>query len=259
MGLDIYERVSKERRGEGLTSPKVQRLIKRFQQDLYSKRTHFIFELLQNAEDAGASKILFVPHEDRLEVKHDGNAFTEDDVRRICDYSESSKTDDPTKIGRFGMGFKSIYAYTSVPKIYSGKYSFNIEQYVLPCKKTMVQIRGEYTTLFILPFDKAEISAEKALEEITGELKKLDAIGFLFLRNIREIGYELPDGEFGTYTLGKEKANGVTKATISQKHNEGCSRQWLIFEKGLREEEARECLPENEFKGYIKSYKLLKG
>ena len=39
---------------------------------LYTDRTHFIFELLQNAEDAGASKILFKLLDDGLEVSHDG-------------------------------------------------------------------------------------------------------------------------------------------------------------------------------------------
>ena len=39
---------------------------------LYTDRTHFIFELLQNAEDAGATRILFRLFDDRLEVSHDG-------------------------------------------------------------------------------------------------------------------------------------------------------------------------------------------
>ena len=35
---------------------------------LYSDRTHFIFELIQNAEDAGASELTFTLFADRLEV-----------------------------------------------------------------------------------------------------------------------------------------------------------------------------------------------
>src|ERR1700753_2506600 len=58
---------------------------------LYSDRTHFIFELIQNAEDAGASELSFTLHPDRLEVGHDGRPFTEADVRGVCGVGQSSK------------------------------------------------------------------------------------------------------------------------------------------------------------------------
>ena len=68
---------------------------------LYTDRTHFIFELLQNAEDAGATKILFELFKDRLEVKHDGRPFTEPDVRGVCGVGEGTKAEDLTQIGKF--------------------------------------------------------------------------------------------------------------------------------------------------------------
>ena len=43
---------------------------------LYSERTHFIFELIQNAEDAGATELDFELFADRLELRHDGRPFT---------------------------------------------------------------------------------------------------------------------------------------------------------------------------------------
>ena len=77
---------------------------------LYTDRTHFIFELLQNAEDAGAAKISFKLFDARLEVTHDGRPFNESDVRGLCGVGESTKTEDLTQIGKFGIGFKSVYA-----------------------------------------------------------------------------------------------------------------------------------------------------
>ena len=47
---------------------------------LYADKTHFIFELLQNAEDAKARKIKFLLYSDRLEILHDGRIFNKDDV-----------------------------------------------------------------------------------------------------------------------------------------------------------------------------------
>ncbi len=58
---------------------------------LYSERTHFIFELVQNAEDAGATELAFELFADRLELRHDGRPFTEADVRGVCGVGKSAE------------------------------------------------------------------------------------------------------------------------------------------------------------------------
>ena len=50
-------------------------------QDLYPDKAHFLYELLQNAEDAAASKVRFVLYEDRLLFEHNGKPFDCEDVR----------------------------------------------------------------------------------------------------------------------------------------------------------------------------------
>lgn len=52
--------------------------------DQYSDRTHFIFELIQNAEDAGATYVTFSLYPDRLVLCHNGKPFTEADIQGIC-------------------------------------------------------------------------------------------------------------------------------------------------------------------------------
>ena len=52
--------------------------------DQYSDRTHFIFELIQNAEDAGATYVAFSLYQDRLILCHNGKLFTEADIQGIC-------------------------------------------------------------------------------------------------------------------------------------------------------------------------------
>ncbi|MCY4313305.1 MAG: ATP-binding protein, partial [Gammaproteobacteria bacterium] len=78
---------------------------------LYSDRTHFIYELLQNAEDAGATHVKITLHRNRLEVLHDGKIFDEADVEGICGVGKGTKSEESTKIGKFVIGFKSVYAY----------------------------------------------------------------------------------------------------------------------------------------------------
>ena len=105
----------------------------------YDDRTHFIFELLQNAEDAlarrsgwmGSRSISFCLTKERLRVSHFGRPFDQADVRGICGIAESTK-EDLTAIGRFGIGFKSVYALTNRPEIHSGAENFVIEKFVLP-------------------------------------------------------------------------------------------------------------------------------
>ena len=92
---------------------------------LYSDRTHFIFELIQNAEDAGATELTFELFDDRLELRHDGRPFSPADVRGICGVTAGTKTEDLTQIGKFGIGFKSVYAYTNSPSVFSGEEHFS--------------------------------------------------------------------------------------------------------------------------------------
>ena len=136
---------------------------------LYSERTHFIFELIQNAEDAGATELAFELFEDRLEVRHDGRPFTKADVRGICGVGKSGKSGDLTKIGKFGIGFKSVYAYTKTPRVYSSDEHFRIENYVRPFPADPLDEPAP-GTLFVFPFDHDTVSAAMAVAEISSAL-----------------------------------------------------------------------------------------
>jgi len=199
---------------------------------LYTDRTHFIFELLQNAEDAGASKVLFQLAEDRLEVLHDGRLFNEQDVRGICGVGEGTKTEDLTQIGKFGIGFKSVYAYTTTPEIHSGDESFRVENYVRPYAVQWRDIGDSWTTLFAFPFNKEDVDPAIACSDISTRLCKLIARKLLFLRKIKEIEYRLPDGMGGVYLRDETKRGNVREVTvIGQNNGEDESESWLIFER----------------------------
>jgi hypothetical protein len=153
---------------------------------LYSERTHFIFELIQNAEDAGATELAFELFEDRLEVRHDGRPFTEADVRGVCGVGQSGKSGDLTQIGKFGIGFKSVYAYTRTPRIYSAGEHFRIENYVRPFPEAQLD-KMAAGTLFVFPFDHDTVSPAVCSQEISAALNALAPGIVLFLTNIERL------------------------------------------------------------------------
>ena len=194
----------------------------------YTNRTHFVFELLQNAEDAKASRILFTLYDDRLEVTHDGRIFNEQDVKGICGVGEGTKVDDLTQIGKFGIGFKSVYVYTSAPEIFSGDEHFRIEHYVRPYEVEPKEIEEPWTTRFVLPFDREDFNSEIAFQEIGERLRNLNSIAILFLRNIKEIEFRLPNA-YGAYRRHDINAVGHMRQVAIGTEREN----WLIFERPI--------------------------
>ncbi len=153
---------------------------------LYSERTHFIFELIQNAEDAGATELAFEMFSDRLELRHDGRPFTGADVRGVCGVGKSAKSGDLTAIGKFGIGFKSVYAYTRSPRVHSGDEHFGIENYVRPFAVEPLAMPSA-GTLFVFPFDHDTVPAAVAASEIAAALAALKPRILLFLRSIARL------------------------------------------------------------------------
>ncbi|MEV4296035.1 sacsin N-terminal ATP-binding-like domain-containing protein [Microbispora rosea] len=167
-------------------------------QRLYADRTHFIFELLQNAEDARATQVTFVLAPHQLVVQHDGRPFNEADVRGICGVSASTKEDELTAIGKFGIGFKSVYAYTTLPEVHSGEEHFRIRHYVRPEPAAWHGDSLNGGTLFLFPFDRDDLAPELAYDEIAEGLMHLDPIALLFLQHVRDVTFE---SESGTGTV----------------------------------------------------------
>lgn len=196
--------------------------------DQYSDRTHFIFELIQNAEDAGATYVAFSLYQDRLILCHNGKLFTEADIQGICGIRSTKDEPESGKIGRFGIGFKSVYAYTKTPRIYSGQYSFRICNLILPYAEEN-EATGD-DTILILPFD-GEVNPETAYNEIGDALKKYLSADVLFaLCNVRNISCKIYPDE-SEWSVSKESVpvdNGVDKVLLTQKPTNS-ARKLLVF------------------------------
>ena len=212
--------------------------------NLYPDNAHFIYELLQNAEDAGASEVRFVLTNQQIEFEHNGNRlFSAKDVDAITSIGFSTKGDDPTNIGKFGIGFKAVFAYTTTPEIESGGYHFRIRDMVVPDTEGLAPgALGERKTRFIFPFNNPEKLPDKARTEIEENLRQLNENTLLFLSNIRKIEYHLPDNLGSGYLEKREREQDRNRIEISVKHPANStpnSTHYLRFEKivSIRDEE----------------------
>lgn len=154
---------------------------------LYGNPTHFITELLQNAEDEGAKNVEFKLTETELVFSHDAKKlFDFNDIRAISNFGDNhEKKEKPNAIGRFGIGFKSVYSITDQPRIISADYDITISDYNIP-QHTDRTIQNHFNgTRIILPF-KADIKL-RTYELLQKELQDLNLDYLLFLSNISSI------------------------------------------------------------------------
>lgn len=212
---------------------------------LYDDRTHFIFELLQNAEDAldrhrdwdGERKVAFTLTPNRLTLSHFGKPFNEADVRSVCDIDESTKNE--TAIGRFGLGFKSVYSVTELPEIHSGDEDFAIDGYVFP-KQVAKTPRQQEETQIILPLMTEDPTIER---DITTGFRRLGPGALLFLQNIEEISWSVEGGASGFYMRNQPEfldSNVRRVSVIGQEtEQDEIDQNWLVFHRDVFTEEQR--------------------
>ena len=159
-------------------------------EDMYPDSAHFIFELLQNAEDVNATEASFELQPDRLYFRHNGRAFSENDVWSITNIGKGTKKEHADKIGRFGIGFKSVFAFTGTPFVWSPTYSFKISGLVLPEEiEAKPTLKGN--TLFEFPFNNPKRDPDSAYEEIRAGLEELSENTLLFLSNLESISWQV--------------------------------------------------------------------
>ena len=134
----------KQRQREG-------RGLQRLSKELYSKDTHFVLELIQNADDNSYNESLlstgpvsvpalkFIIGPSSVTVLNNEVGFSERNIHAICDVGRSTKgAHQSGYIGQKGIGFKSVFRITDTPEIHSSGYHIRFDAkcdaigYILP-------------------------------------------------------------------------------------------------------------------------------
>lgn len=167
-------------------------------EDFYPDEAHFVYELLQNAEDAQATEVTFRLRRDGCHFEHNGTRlFNEEDVDSITGIHNSSKKSSGEKIGKFGVGFKSVFVYTLEPEIRSGDFDFRISRLVMP-EKLDDDGGDRSVTRFWFPFNNPKKPKDVAYREVGSGLRELAETTLLFLSNIDVINWKIDDGQEGS-------------------------------------------------------------
>ena len=202
---------------------------------LYTEPSHFIYELLQNAEDEGAKEIRFELFEDRLDVYHNGKDFDLQDIDGVTGIGISKKKEDLNSIGKFGVGFKSVFAVTQNPYIFSGEYAIKIEDFVVPTPIDDNSKTRKNETLIRIPFNHKFRSREEIFALIQKRLENLGLRTLLFLKNIEEIEWQTPSSN-GHYLKSAENVQEIPNTKRVTLVSSSVTEEYLVVRKPIKME-----------------------
>ncbi|KAM7382188.1 hypothetical protein PAMA_012854 [Pampus argenteus] len=227
------------------------RSLDRLSTELYSKDTHFVLELIQNADDnsypleAGVVPALaFVVERDCITVLNNESGFQEKNIRAICDVGRSTKGKHKYGyIGQKGIGFKSVFKITDCPEIHSNGFHLRFDKtcgpmgYILPHWTEDERPldaplndtnQHSWTTKICLPLRSESHQTRNLFHDVHPSL-------LLFLHHLRSITiYNQSEKRHVTMTR-KDLSHNV----LEVEHTEGIER-WLVVKTILQPKKIKE-------------------
>ncbi|XP_070783607.1 uncharacterized protein [Enoplosus armatus] len=227
------------------------RSLDRLSTELYSKDTHFVLELIQNADDnsypseAGVVPALaFWVERDCITVLNNESGFQEKNIRAICDVGCSTKGKHKYGyIGQKGIGFKSVFKVTDCPEIHSNGFHLRFDKtcgpmgYILPHwaedeRPLDTQLKDinqhSWTTKICLPLRSESHQTRNLFHDVHPSL-------LLFLHRLRSIAI---------YNQGEKRLVTMTRRDLSHnvlevEHTEGVER-WLVVKTMVQPKKIKE-------------------
>ncbi len=170
--------------------------------DIYSESQRFVFELIQNADDAAKNtnnEVHFDFFQNCLIVSHNGNPFSEDDIKALTSAGSSTKKADTTKTGYKGIGFKSVFGKSERVSIFSDGYQFCFDKsrfktvlpwQIIPIWMELSELQNEVqNSIEKNKYAVSTIIEIKGIEQLEKDLNELLNNGqiLLFLRRVSKV------------------------------------------------------------------------
>ncbi len=168
--------------------------LERLSIDLYSKQTHFVLELIQNADDNQYENeviptLSLTIEAEKIIVQNNEIGFSEKNVIAICKVGSSTKTKVEGYIGEKGIGFKSVFRISDEPQIFSNGFQFHFQiqddenklGFVIPYWIETVPNYVDFNlTNIILPL-------RESAKDYLGKLGEIEHTLILFLRQFKTV------------------------------------------------------------------------
>ena len=243
--------------------------LKILSEQLYTKDIHFIFELIQNAEDnhyaqdvAPTLSFELLAHDPTntagckgcLVVRNNETGFEMGNIRAISSIGKSTKANqkDAGYIGEKGIGFKSVFVVSPAPHIISNGFQIKFLKddpktglgYIVPywLDANFGDFSNGTGTTLLLPLQDRLGNQESMFEKVHDELRKLSAELILFLRKLKKLSIRTPN-YYADYELSKngDHAELMVKSSTDESHS-----KYLLKSKTVSvTEEAKSSLREN--------------
>jgi len=217
--------------------------------NLYSKETRFLYELIQNAEDNSYSTatadgvepfLAFKLYPDRIIIDSNEDGFSKSNIRAICSVGNSTKKHSAGYIGEKGIGFKSVFKIAQKVHIQSRPFSFAFSHTREDDDDGLGMITPYYEDAEELPMGvrtrmTLTLLDSTKFEERASEFRDVPDTFLMFLSRLQRLSIELyqPDNaptatqyskretkENGLYTtfLAKTTRKGKDESTSEQKY-----------------------------------------
>lgn len=204
---------------------------------LSDDRLQGLAELIQNADDLGATEatVAIDSTGSRLLFSHNGAALTLHDVWALAIPWLSLKVSDEEKLGRFGIGLKTLHALSDVLEVYQGHFRVRFSSDTIePLDTPIGWPRGDSSlTTFAIPFTPGAVSGDDAVKW----LRHWDDAGLVFLRHLTSVRLVDESGseivrlrlEYGP----EEVLPLVGYRTTRRRVAAADGRQWLVYNRNV--------------------------
>ena len=207
--------------------------------NLYSKETRFLYELIQNAEDNSYSTatadgeepfLAFKLHPDKIIIDSNEDGFSKRNIRAICSVGRSTKKHSAGYIGEKGIGFKSVFKIAEKVHIQSGPFSFAFSHTREDDDDGLGMITPYYEDAEELPLGVRTRMTLTLLdctkfEELASEFRDVPDTFLMFLSRLQRLSIELYQPENShtatQYSKRETKEDGLYTTLLAKTTRKG--------------------------------------
>ena len=203
---------------------------------LSSDRLQGLAEILQNADDAGASAVRLLLREDDLLMSHNGGEMRLRHVLGLAMPWFSTKRAESETFGRFGIGLSALRSISGVIDVHCSPYHVRLGEPIVSPIDPPVLPAGfdeEGWTVFRVSLTEGGIASE----ELVGWIDRWGDEGLLFLRNVAEVTLRGSGGDtVRRLSVHRDVAKSIQPAcsavrlAVHRQHAKAADgRSWMVY------------------------------